>query len=102
LGENIVPHALGLLPRFGVPKGLFAFAACGVMIMGSSLSSGSIMSPSSELVLDSPSSIFMLPTELDGAVLSPFPIPHAIWFTLGESRSMEFARGFRDGIIIPF
>jgi hypothetical protein len=46
--------------------------ACGVPNMGSSLSSGSSGSTSSDELLDSSDpSMFMLPTELEAAVLSP-------------------------------
>lgn len=93
--------AKGLLLTFTAPPNtLFVFAAWGVMIMGSSVSSGSIGSSSSEELLESSEPIMlMLPTELEGAVLPPLlqaPI-------LGESPMiMEFARGRREGIFIPF
>jgi hypothetical protein len=60
-----------LLPVFSPGKRVLVFA-CGVMIMGSSLSSGSSGSTSSEELLESSEPIMlMLPTELEGAVLSP-------------------------------
>lgn len=42
----------------------------------------------------------MLPTELEAAVLSPFP--HIACMRLGLSITMELPRGFREGIIMPF
>jgi hypothetical protein len=69
LGENMFAKGLWLM---GAPpaKTLFVFAACGVMIMGSSVSSGSSGSSSSEELLESSDpSMLMLPTELEGAVL---------------------------------
>lgn len=76
--------------------------ACGVMIMGSSLSSWSRASASSdELFESSEPSMFMLPTELEAPVLSPWLQPPCM-FTLGDSSNMEFERGFRGGILIPF
>lgn len=99
LGENMFAKGL-LLTAATPPKTLFVFAACGVMIMGSSVSSGSIGSRSSEELLESSEpNMLMLPTELEGAVLPPLlqaPI-------LGESPMIiEFARGFLVGILIPF
>lgn len=101
-GENKFDHAPALFPVVGPPKGVLFFIAWGVMSIGSSLSSGSIGSPSSELLLvSSEPSMFMLPTELDAAVLSPVPQAECM-FTFGESRTIELPRGFRDGIIMPF
>lgn len=101
IGEKIFVAQLGLLP--GTPPGNARFIfACGVPIMGSSLSSGSSGSASSEELLDSSDpSMFMLPTELDAAVLSPLLQPPCI-LTLGEFIIIEFDRGFREGILIPF
>jgi len=101
-GENMFDHVPVLLLAECPPKGMLCFVVCGVMSIGSSLSSGSIGSPSSDSLLESSvPSMFMLPTELDAAVLSPFP--HApCMFTLGESIAIEFPRGFLDGIIMPF
>lgn len=80
---------------------MLAFA-WGVPIMGSSLSSGSIGSSSSEELLDSSEpSILMLPIELEAAVLSPVLHPLCT-LTFGECMSIEFDRGFRGGILIPF
>lgn len=101
-GENMVGgQAPGLLPVGAPPNGVLFFIACGVISIGSSLSSGSIGSPSSEVLLESSDpSILMLPTELEAAVLSP--APHAAcMFTFGESNTMEFPLGFL-GIIMPF
>ena len=73
--------------------------------MGSSLSSGSIGSPSSELLLeDSEPSILMLPSELDAAVRSPLPNADQIEleFRFGESKTSELDLPFLGGIIIPF
>lgn len=72
------------------------------MIMGSSVSSGSKGSSSSEELLESSDpSMLMLPTELEGAVLPP--LLHALcMLMLGESIIIEFARGFLEGILIPF
>lgn len=102
LGENMFAKGLLLM---GIPpaKTLFVFEACGVMIIGSSVSSGSIGSISSEELLESSEpSMLMLPTELDGAVLPP--LLHAEYpFMLGDSPIIiEFARGFLEGILIPF
>lgn len=45
--------------------------------------------------------MLMLPMELEAAVLSP--LPHALcMFTFGEFMSIEFDRGLRDGILMPF
>lgn len=77
--------------------------ACGVVIMGSSWSSGSSGSMSSEELLESSDPIMlMLPTELDGAVLSPWLHPPACRLTLGDSISIELDRGLRGGILMPF
>lgn len=89
-----------LCPGVDAENGFPNFAACGVMSIWSSLSSGSIGSPSSELLLDS-ANMFMLPTELDAPALSPFPIPHKFWLILGESRFIEFGRFPLPGIIMP-
>jgi hypothetical protein len=43
----------------------------------------------------------MLPTELEAAALSPLFQPPCM-FTFGEFINMEFDRGFREGILIPF
>ena len=60
-----------LLPALSPGKRVLVLA-CGVMIIGSSLSSGSSGSTSSEELLESSEPIMlMLPTELEGAVLSP-------------------------------
>jgi hypothetical protein len=76
--------------------------AWGVPNMGSSLSSGSSRSTSSEELLDSSDpSMLILPIELEAAVLSPLLHPPCM-FTFGEFIIMEFERGFRDGILIPF
>jgi len=76
--------------------------ACGVPIIGSSLSSGSSGSTSSDELLDSSEPIMlMLPKELDGAVLSPLPHPLCM-VTFGEFINIEFERGFRDGMLMPF
>jgi hypothetical protein len=76
--------------------------ACGVPIMGSSLSSPSSGSTSSDELLDSSDPIMlMLPTELDAAVLSPLPQPPCM-LILGEFMSIELERGLRDGILMPF
>jgi hypothetical protein len=100
-GENIFDHMPGLLPTGGPPNGVF-FTACGVINMGSSLSSGSMGSPSSDSLLESSDpSMLMLPTELDAAVVLS-PCPHACRPMLGESSTIEFPRGLRDGIIMPF
>lgn len=97
-GENKFDHAL---PVLSPGKRVLVFA-CGVMIMGSSLSSGSSGSTSSEELLESSEPIMlMLPTELDGAVLSPWLQPPCM-LTLGESSSIELERGFRGGILMPF
>lgn len=99
-GENIFDHIPGLFPAGGPPNGVF-LTACGVINMGSSLSSGSIGSPSSDPLLESSDpSMLMLPTELDAPVLSPFP--HMCRPILGESNTIEFPRGLREGIIMPF
>jgi hypothetical protein len=99
-GEKMLA-AQPLWPPTAPGKALLSFA-CGVPIMGSSWSSGSRGSTSSEELLDSSEPIMlMLPTELDGAVLSP--APHApCMFTLGESSSVELERGRFDGILMPF
>jgi hypothetical protein len=83
-------------------KALFVFAACGVMIIGSSVSSGSRGSISSDELLESSEpSMLMLPTELDGPVLPPLLQPP--WeLTLGDSIIIELARGLLEGILIPF
>ena len=66
LGENMFAKGLLLMGA------LLVFTACGVMIMGSSVSSGSSGSSSSEELLESSDpSMLMLPTELEGAVLPP-------------------------------
>lgn len=100
LGEN----RLGQIPLFPAPSPgnkMFVFA-CGVMIMGSSLSSGSKGSISPEELLESSDpSMLMLPTELEAAVLSPLFHPPCM-FTFGESSNIEFDRGFLGGILIPF
>lgn len=104
-GENTLDQAPAPFPIVVPPNGvLIDFIACGVISIGSSWSSGSIGSPSSELLLESSDpSMLMLPTELEAAILSPLPFAHVErMFTLGESRIMELARGFFDGIIIPF
>lgn len=99
-GENIFDHIPGLCPTGGPPKDGF-FTACGVISMGSSCSSGSMGSPSSDELLESSEpSILILPTELEAAVLSPFP--HMCMPALAESRIIELPRGLREGIIIPF
>lgn len=77
--------------------------ACGVIIIGSSLSSGSKGSISSEELLESSDpSMLMLPTELEAAVLSPWC--QAVCITeLGESRTiMELERGLFEGILMLF
>lgn len=100
-GENMFDHMPGLLPTGCPPNGVF-LAACGVINMGSSWSSGSMGSPSSDALLESSDpSMLILPTELDAAVVLP-PFPHVCRPTLGESRTMELPRGLRDGIIMPF
>jgi hypothetical protein len=78
--------------------------AWGVMSMGSSTSSGSIGSPSSEeLEESSEPSMFIEPTELEAAVLSPLPLPHVeCVLTFGLSRIMLFALCLLEGIIMPF
>jgi hypothetical protein len=99
-GENRVGQ-MPLLPAFNPGNRVLAFA-CGVMIIGSSWSSGSNGSTSSEELLESSEPIMlMLPTELEGAVLSPWLHPPCM-LTFGESSSIEFERGFRGGILIPF
>jgi hypothetical protein len=99
-GENRVGQ-IPLLPAFSPGNRVLAFA-CGVMIIGSSWSSGSNGSTSSEELLESSDPIMlMLPTELEGAVLSPWLQPPCM-LTFGESSSIEFERGFRGGILIPF
>lgn len=99
-GENMFDHMPGLFPAGGPPNGGF-LTACGVINMGSSLSSLSIGSPSSDPLLESSDpSMLMLPTELEAAILSLFP--HICMLILGESSTMEFPRGLREGIIMPF
>lgn len=99
-GENMFDHMPGEFPAGGPPNGRL-FTACGVINIGSSGSSGSIGSPSSDELLEaSEPSMLMLPTELDGATLSP--CPHICRPTLGESITIEFPRGLREGIIMPF
>lgn len=46
--------------------------------------------------------MLMLPTELEGAVLSPWLHPLPCMLTLGDSISIELERGFRGGILMPF
>lgn len=100
-GENRFAAQPVLLPGIDPGKAMLLFA-CGVPIMGSSLSSGSSGSTSSDELLDSSEPIMlMLPTELEGAVLSPFPHPLCM-FTFGEFMSIEFDRGLRDGMLMPF
>jgi hypothetical protein len=100
-GEKMEAQPPGCPPGVGAVNGFVFFIACGVISIGSSLSSGSIASPSSELLLESASSMFTLPNELEGAVRSPLLMPHIPCPTLGESMSMELARVFL-GIIMPF
>jgi len=98
-GENMLDQVPGLLPPWPMSGGFFM--ACGVMSIGSSLSSGSIGSTSSDDELESSDpNMLMLPTELEAAIRSP--LPHKCRPTLGESSTIEFPRGFLDGIIIPF
>lgn len=101
LGENrFIAHPL-LLPEFAPGNAMLIFA-CGVPIMGSSLSSASSGSTSSDELLDSSDPIMlMLPTELEAAVLSPLLHPPCM-LTLGEFMSIEFERGLREGILMPF
>lgn len=100
LGENRLDQML-LFPADSPVNKVLVFA-CGVMIMGSSLSSGSKGSISSDELLESSDpSMLMLPTELEAAVLSPLPHPPCM-FTFGESSNIEFERGFLGGILIPF
>jgi hypothetical protein len=96
--------ANGLFPAFAPGNRLLVLLACGVIIIGSSVSSGSIWSSSSDELLESSDpSMLMLPTELDAAVLSPLPFPQALcMLMLGESRIIELARGLPAGIFIPF
>lgn len=99
-GENKLDHK-PLLPDVSPGKRVFVLA-CGVIIMGSSLSSGSSGSISSEELLESSDPIMLiLPTELDAAILSPWLQPPAMC-TLGDSINMELERGFREGIFMPF
>jgi hypothetical protein len=109
-GLNILLHApVGPAPPNGVSR---LFIAWGVMSMGSSTSSGSIGSPSSEeLDESSEPSMFIEPTELEAAVLSPLPLPLPLPFplphvecvlTFGLSRIMLFALCLLEGIIMPF
>jgi hypothetical protein len=98
-GENRFVAQLPVLPGM-LPGNARLIFACGVPIMGSSLSSGSSGSTSSEELLDSSDpSILMLPTELDAAVLSLLHPPCIC--TFGEFIIIEFVR-FREGILIPF
>jgi hypothetical protein len=99
-GENKFVVQPPLLPGM-LPGNARLIFACGVPIMGSSLSSGSSGSISSEELLDSSDpSMLMLPIELDAAILSPLFHPPCM-FTFGEFIIIEFVR-FRDGILIPF
>jgi hypothetical protein len=100
MGENRFVAQPPLLPGM-LPGNARLVFACGVPIMGSSLSSGSSGSISSEELLDSSDpSMLMLPIELDAAVLSP--LFHPCMFTFGDCISMEFVRERREGILIPF
>lgn len=98
LGENMLDQLPALCPGV-VANGLPVFAACGVMSIWSSLSSGSKASASSESLLDS-ANMDMLPTDPAPVVLSPFPIPQEPP-RFGESSTMELRCG-RFGIIMPF
>ena len=100
-GEKRFIAQPGLTPGADPGNAMLLFA-CGVPIIGSSLSSGSNGSTSSDELLESSEPIMlMLPTELDAAVLSPLPHPLCM-FTLGEFMIIEFDRGFRDGMLMPF
>lgn len=101
LGENMLAKGLLLMaaPPWYV---LLDFAACGVMIMGSSGSNESRGSSSSEELLESSDpSMLMLPTELEGAVLPPW-LQALCKLMLGKSIIIELERGFFKGILMPF
>jgi hypothetical protein len=46
--------------------------------------------------------MFILPTELEAAVLSPLLLHPPCMLMLGEFISIEFDRGLRCGIFMPF
>lgn len=104
LGCPLDENRFDQIPLFPAPSpgNRVLVLTCGVISIGSSLSSGSRGSISSDELLESSDpSILMLPTELDAAVLSPLLQPPCM-FTLGESSTIELERGFLGGILIPF